>query len=401
MGTLLRYEIKKIVLRKSTVVTFVILLALQIFLAVSGSLGSTYAGDVFVESHAERNRIDREYGIALSGRLLNDELLAEVQRAYEKVDWSNREYLLTDVYRDEVRRYAEVISHLKAWYGSSLLSEGNLSEETLYDLRTKSRDSMWEAYELTEQERSYWQEKDAEVAVPFTYEYALGFELLVDMNGGYMTCMLITFFIAISMVTVFVDEHIRKTDQLILCARYGKGKVYWAKILGGSIVIFATNVLFAVLVVVGKFSSYGAEGFGAAIQSVLLPWYSYPLTMGQALLLMLGLLFLSGVMVAIFAMLLAELLRNSIGAMAVVIGMLLAARMIPIPPAFGALSKAWTYLPINLLKVDEGFTDLRLVNLCGLQLTSWQFAPILYAVIIVLMVFGGRKIYSRYQVSGR
>ena len=401
MGALIKFEVRKILRKKSTSATFVILFAIQLFLAISGSLGATYANDVFVETHAERNRIDRAYGTALSGRELDDELLGEVQEAYEKVDWSNRDYLLSEVYQDEVRKYAEVISHLEGWYGTGLLASGNLTEERLYDLREQSRESMWESYELSDREMAYWEEKETELERPFTYEYALGFEMLVDMNGGYMTCMLMTFFIAISMVTVFADEHTRKTDQLILCTRYGKGKAYFAKILAGSLVVFGVNLLFTGMVIAGKFYSYGTEGFGAAIQSVLAPWYSYPLTIGQALFLMTALLFLSSVMVAIFAMLLAEVLRSGIGAMAVVIGLLFAARLIYIPTSFGALSQAWNYLPINLLKADEGFMDLRLVNIFGLQLTSWQFAPILYVVLTGLMVCAGSRIYRKYQVSGR
>lgn len=380
---------------------FVILFAVQLFLAVSGSLGSTYVDDVFVETHAERNKIDREHGIALSGRTINDELLAKVKEAYAKVDWSSREYLLSDVYQDEVRKYEDLISRLKEWCGSRMLSGGKITESVLYDLLDQSKESMWEAYELSEEEKAYWQEKGAEVEIPFTYEYALGPEMLVDMNGGYMTCMLMTFFIAISMVTVFTEEHTRRTDQLILCTRQGKGKAYFAKIIAGSMVVFCVNLLFTGTVVMGKFSGYGTEGFGAAIQAVIAPWYSYPLTMGQALLMMTGLLFLSSVMVAIFSMLLAEVLKNSIGAMAVIVGMLFAARLIPVPPSLGILSQAWNYLPINMLKADEGFLDLRLVNLFGWRLTSWQFAPILYTVIIVLMVIVGIKVYRKYQVSGR
>lgn len=328
MWTLIRFEMKKIIMKRSTMISFSILLAIQIFLAIAGSLGSTYANDVFVETHAERNRIDRAHGIALTGRKIDDMLLAEVQDAYAKVDWSNRDYMLTDVYGDEVRKYENVITRLKTWYGSSVFAGANLTEEVLYDLREQSRDGMWEAYELTDKEKVYWLKKDADVDIPFMYEYALGFEMLVDMNGLYMTCMLLTFFIAISMVTVFADEHILKTDQLILCARFGKGKAYFAKLL-------------------------------------------------------------------------AEVLKNSIGAMAVVVGLLFAARLVPVPPSLGVLSQAWNYLPINLLKVDEGFLDLRLVNLFGLQLTSWQFAPVLYMVLIGMMVFVGSKVYRKYQVSGR
>ncbi len=401
MGVLLRFEIKKIVMKKSTIAAFVILFVLQAFLAMSGSLGSTYADDVFVETHAERNRIDREYGIALSGRAMDDELLAQVQEAYGKVDWSNREYLLSDVYNDEVRQYENVILFLRSRFGSRIFAENQLTEAVIYDLRRQQRDSMWESYELSDREKAYWREKDAEVEIPFTYEYALGYDSLMGMQGMYMTCMLVTFFIGISMVTVFADEHTRRTDQLILSARYGKGKAYFAKILAGSLVVCGVNVLFAGMLIAGRFFSFGTEGFGAAIQSVVAPWYSYPLTMGWAFVLMTGILLLSSVMTAVFAMLLAELLGNSVGAMAVVIGLLFAARMIPLPPSLGVLSQVWNYWPINLLKVDEGFLDLRTVSLFGLQLTGWQAAPVLYVALIGAMVLAGSRLYRRYQVSGR
>lgn len=401
MGTLIKFEIKKIVMKKSTIAAFVLLFAIQAFLAMTGSLGSTYKNDVFVETHAERNRIDREHGIALSGRAIDDALLTEMQEAYASFDWSNPDYWWTDEYNQGVRRYGDLEYRLKLWGLGTGHSFDNMSAEVLYDLRAKQRDSMWESYELSEKEKAYWQEKDAEVEIPFTYEYAQAYDSLIGMQGMYMTCMLMTFFIGISMVTVFADEHTRKTDQLILCARYGKGKAYFAKILAGSLVVFGVNVLFTGVQIAGKFFSYGMEGFGAAIQSVVAPWYSYPLTMGQALLLMTGILLLSGVMVAVFAMLLAEILGNSVGAMAVVVGLLFAARLVPIPPSLGVLSQVWNYMPINMLKADEGFLDLRTVNLLGLKLTGWQFAPVLYVVLIGVMVFAGSHFYRRYQVSGR
>lgn len=400
MGTLIRFEIKKIVMKKSTIAVFVLLFGIQVFLAMTGSLGSTYKNDVFVETHAERNRIDREHGIALSGRAIDDQLLAEMQEAYADFDWSNPDYWWMEEYNQGVRRYGDLEYRLKLWGLGTGHSFDNMSSEVLYDLRAKQRDSMWEAYELSDAEKTYWQEKDAEVEIPFIYEYTLAYDSLIGMQGMYMTCMLMTFFIGISMVTVFADEHIRKTDQLILCARFGKGKAYFAKILAGSLVVFGVNVLFAGVLLIGRFLSYGTEGFGAVIQLVA-PWYSYPLTMGQALLMMIGLLLLSGVMTAVFAMLLAEVLGNSVGAMAVVVGLLFAARLVPIPPSMGVLSQVWNYMPINMLKVDEGFLDLRTVNLFGLQLTGWQFAPVLYVVMIGLMVLGGSRLYRRYQVSGR
>lgn len=401
MGQLIQFEVKKIMKKKSTIITFILLFAIQVLLGISGSLGSTYKNEVFVETHIQRNSIDREHGISLSGRAIDDSLLREMQMAYADFDWNNECYWWTDEYNKDIRKYKDLENRLKQWGLGKGYSFDNMTADILYNLRIQQRNDVWETFELSEEEKKFWLEKDKQVEIPFIYEYASAYDSHTGMQGMYMTCMLITFFIGISMVTVFTEEHVRKTDQLILSTVHGKGKVYFAKLIAGSMVVFSVNALFIGVLLLGKFFSYGGEGFSSTIQSVLSPWYSFPMTMGQVMLLMVALLLLSSVMVAVFAMLLAEVLENSVGAMAVVLGLLFVARMVPVPPSFGFVSKVWNYLPINLLKVDEGFLDPRLVNIFGIKLTSWQFAPVLYTALILAMVSGGRYIYRRYQVSGR
>lgn len=405
MRTLIRYEMKKILMKKSTIAAFLILFVIQVLVGISGNLGSTYVNGEFYETHAQRNKIDRENGIALSGRPLDEELLAGVRTAWAKLtaekEWNGKEYMWSDTYKNGVRKYDDLTARLKLWGMVKGNSFDNVTEDRLYALFQQRREDMEEGYGLSEGEVAYWAEKNGELEKPYTYEYAFAYEQLVDMQGGYMTCMLLTFFMAISMVSVFADEHTGKTDQLLLCARHGKSKLYTAKLLAGTFVIFGANLLFTGVQVVGQFVCFGVEGFGASLQSVLAPWYSYSLSMGQAALIMMGLLFLSSVMVAIFTMLLAESLRSSLGAMAIVIGLLFAARLVPIPTSLRVLSQIWNFLPINLLKVNQGFLDLRLVNLFGIKLTSWQFAPILYVALIVMMVLVGKRVYRNYQVSGR
>lgn len=404
MGTLIGFEVKKILMKKSTIVAFLILFGLQVLLGFMGNLGSTYINDEFYETHAQRNRLDRENGIALSGRAMDESLLAEVQEAWAELSetsWNGKEYMWSDTYKEKVRQYDDLTMRLKAWGAGSGLSFDNMTEEKLYGLFEERFTELSESYELTDGELAYWEEKKAMLLKPYTYEYAFGYEQLVDMQGIYMTCMMVTFFIAISMVTVFADEHTGKTDQLILCARHGKTKLYTAKILAGSLIVFGVNLLFTLVHMVGQFFCYGPEGFGATIQSVMAPWYAYELTMGETFLIMAGLMFVSSVLVAIFAMLLAEILRSSIGAMAIVVGLLFAARLVPMPVSIRVLFHGWNFMPINLLKIDQGFLDLQLVNLFGLKLTNWQFAPILYVMLIAVMVFVGGKVYRKYQVTGR
>lgn len=425
MGVLIGYEVKKITKRKSTIISFAIIFAIHlVFICIGGSLGNTYVDDKFYETHAQRNTIDRQNGIALSGRRIDNALLDEMQQAYDKIDWSTNAYLWTDTYKNEVRKYSELEELFKTWgLGSTFIQKGvggsNTSqtnaenveelpkitsqnrEQILYEYRQDYQNAMYENYELSDHEIAYWEEKDKEIEIPFTYQYATTYQIMLGMGKIYMICMLGTFFTAISMVNVFMEEHTRKTDQLILCAKYGREKVYMAKIFAGSMVTFGITTLFVITALAGCFFSYGVEGFEGAIQVVTAFWYSYKLSAGETVLICIGILLLSSVMVTIFTMLLAEVFKHSVGAMAVVVGLLFVARLVVIPPSWGILSRVWNYFPINMLKIDEGFMDLRLVDVLGVQFTTWQFAPILYILLSIIMGWIGYKVYKNYQVCGR
>ena len=115
---------------------------------------------------------------------------------------------------------------------------------------------------------------------------------------------------------------------------------------------------------------------------------------------MAGLLLLACILTGIFAMVFSEITKSSIGTMATVIAILFLARLVPVPPDWRLLQIV-NFFPINMLKLDAGFTDMRLVSIFGLKFTSWQFAPILYILLIVLLFFTGKKVYCRFQVQGR
>ena len=410
MKTLISYEIKKIFGKKSTLVAFFLLFALHvIFVCISGNLGSTYVEDAFYETHYERNIINRTNGNALSGRKIDEKLLAEMAQAYQKIDFSTSDYMWTDIYKSEVRKYSDVEECLKmmgVWgkVVSGSFAEKMLDETTIQkmeNVRKELQQELYESYELSDSEIAFWKKRDSKIETPFTYRYAGLYESILGGQGIYMICMLITFFVAISMVSVFAEEHIRKTDQLILCAQFGKDKLYAAKIVAGSLVVFGINLLFIITAVVGKIFSYGTEGFEAAIQLLGVYEYPYALTAGEAVFIQVGLLILSSVMTAIFAMVLAEATQSSVGTMSIVVGGLFLARTLSVPPSWGILSKIWNYIPINMLKVDEGFTDVRLISILGMQFTTWQFVPILYVVLIGVLIWIGSRFYRNYQVSGR
>lgn len=409
MRQILLYELKKILERKITWAAFAAALVFQTVMAFAGNLGTNYIDGELFETHAQRNEKDRAYGIAMSGRVIDGELLKEIAAAYEKVDTMNseRHYKGTETYQKEVRPYEGVIEVVENWargFTNEMAEQerlnGSDTAEKLYESQKLILASMEDTYGLSEKERDYWETKAESLPDRYTYQYCTSWQYIISMNGMYMSGMMAAFFIAICMGTVFSDEHVRRTDQLILSTRNGRRKLYAAKILAGSAVSFAGTLILALVVFLGNFNSYGPEGVSAAIQ-MMAGWYPADLTVGETVMILLGLLLLSSVLIGIFVMVLAELMRNSIGAMAVVIGLMFLSRLVGIPVYLRVLSQLWNYMPLNILKFDQGFCDLRLLSLPGIQLTSWQTALVLYVALGVLLYFAGKRIFSHFEVKGR
>lgn len=395
-GMLFFYEMKKIMQRKNTWITLGILLAIYLALTGGRTFGSSYVEGEFLETHKERNAIDRKNGQKLSGRKLDDTLFEEMKNAYAGMENKELKYMLTEEYQTKVRPYSMVYDIVRF----SDVDPFTVTEKAFYNAREAAVEKSWEQYELTEKEKAYWQEKEDKLAKPFTYQYAEGYSNLISMNGIYMVCLWVSFLIAICMSSVFTEEHGRKTDQLILCSRLGRKEIYFAKIAAGSLFSLLVTVFFLGVEVAGVFSAYGREGFSAMVQ-LFYGIYSYPLTVGQVLLIMTGILLLATVVTGIFTMVLSEITKSNIGSMATVVAILFLARLVPIPLTWRFLSQVWNFFPINMLKLDAGFTDMRLVSIFGWELSSWQFVPVLYALIAVLLVFAGKRVYCRYQVQGR
>ena len=420
--TLLGYEMKKICCRKSTWITFAVLIS-AFLLSTALTWSITYENvsqeqeedtgeikeEAWHDTYAERKARERKNGLYWSGRTIDNVLFAEVKKEYGKaVQKAAKGAGTHELFTKEMERFEPVEAALEAITGEGNLLVQNydsqkgagLTEEKIYEARDALVENFWQEYRITEKERSYWQEKEELLSKPFTMEYAEGFYQLISMNGVYMVFMFASFLLAVVVGRIFAEEHQRRLDQLILCSRFGRRQLYFAKITAGILfAAFAVTVMMGVIAAVNLFV-YGAEGFSAAIQ-LIAGWYSYPLTVGTTFLVMLGISLLAAILTSIFIMAVSERFCSSTVAMAAVIAVTGGARLVVIPREFRILSQIWNYFPINLLKVDQGFLDVRLVSVFGVKLTSWQFAPVLYLLLGVLFVLLGKRFYCRYQVQGR
>ena len=403
--TLYIYELKKICMRKIVWITVGILMLLTVYMGAGvplSTIQSVTIGDETVEmSGLEYIANEKKNAESLTGREIDDTLLQEVQNAYQISEEPS--VVAGQDKSDKIEAMAQRREQYKAVYSwiyyvmRDYEAVHTIDEETLYQTRLINLNDSWTEQRMAEEEKAYWMEKENAIEKPLVYGYSGGWNSILEEFLTLNFMLILT--IAICLSNVFSEEHLRKTDQLILCSRNGKSLLFYAKIAAGITFGTCCAVLFLLLAMVSTLSVYGAEGFHVALQ-VYLPICSLDMTVGQAVLLMSLVYMIAAVFCSAVALFLSEALRNSTAVMGILTGGMIVTMLVEIPAQYRLLSQIYGLLPTVLLRAWQ-LWDNRLVKIFGVFFTNFQIASILYLMLGAVLVFLGNRIYKNYQVSGR
>lgn len=386
--TLYRYEMKKLVKRKLLFVTLLVCI-LCILFSVTDEWIVSYSTDGGTWA-------DRDYRMALSGRSIDQSLLAETIAAYRRIPKTAEWYTKTEEYQTYARPYSDIFNLIRTWMGmdADAAMGWEPEEASLYAARASMLESYWKTMYLSDAEKAFWREKEAQIDTPMVYFYHEGYYVsLTDVFT--IIGLLMLLFIAITMSGIFPNEHALKMDQLLRSSAKGKVTVYWAKILAGTSMAAAVSASAAALSVCLALAIYGAEGFQTALQ-ISFPSYSYPLTMGQTCLIVYGILIVTSILMGVVSMVLSEVLHSTIAALAIQTGAIIAGGVLQIPSQYRAIAQLFNCLPTAFLSLWNIF-DARLIRIFGHYLTVWQAVPAIYLLCGVIAVAVGKWVYVRQE----
>lgn len=276
-------------------------------------------------------------------------------------------------------------------------SPDTIGAKNYYDALDREFAKAEEYLHLSDAARAYWNARWQQVTRPYIYGYVGGAESRCAVF--YSVIVFSIFVISISLAQVYAEEHRRKTDALILCSTNGKARLYGIKFLAG--------VLFGVLISAVQAAEYVLiygiiDGFGGGEFQIQmrLAYSPYALTFGELFLILCGLYLLSTALVSAFSLMLSELTKNALAAMAVPIVILVATLIYEIPETYPLLNAIEQYLPGNNLGVWQVY-NLWTVPLGAARLDFFQSAAIFYAILTAAFFFIGRRTYLRTEMGGR
>ena len=320
-GTLYFFELRKVLKRRMTwiafggVVSVMLLLCFEVLMN-NYSITNPQTGESLRYSKYESAMDRQERAEKWNGRLLDDTLLQEMQAAY--ADWHPVEQetvrdnavtvssiVLTEVSDDEAeaerqdqqrRAYEAIYKYVKGVVGEQDVHR--VDAAAFYEHRQRMVTEYEDTLHLTEGEKGYWREHEAQVPLIFCW----------DMGPSMMLAAFKTILALTALMTgmvfsgVFAEEHMRKTDQLVLCSRHGRGRLYLAKLL----TVMTLGVVGTLLVEGVALLSFGVlYGYGNNWNGMLQMYLEsspFALTLGEGIVILTVLLLLAAVLHSVLAL---------------------------------------------------------------------------------------------------
>lgn len=383
--TLYAFELKKTLKRRVVWTTCIIMLCI----ILAANVSSLFIKYVSIDENGSEKYISgyekavetREYAKMLSGRRIDDELLSEMKAAYGDA------------------AYREIYDYVLDYTGYDAYDNGaiDVDEAELYQIRVDALEEENQYWGIGEAERFYWEIQEERIEKPFRYEYCRGACLFLARIN--LLSYLWIFLIAICLSGSFGEEHARRTDQIILCAKYGKLPLYLARMAAGITFGVGGTAAFYLLQMFVITAVYGTGGFGVSLQLYL--WMcSWAVSIGEGIFILFLVSLIASVACSVLTMLLSEALHNGIATLAVMFGGTFFTMFVQLPLRYRFISQVYDLLPARLLN-ESGFLDKRLFCVFGRYFTGLVTAPAFY--LAAAAVFGGigYQAYKRYEVSGR
>lgn len=208
---------------------------------------------------------------------------------------------------------------------------------------------------LTEGEKEYWRRHEAQT--PYAYYWDMGPSMILSSFRALLVFP--TLMIGMVFSGVFADEHMRKTDQLVLYA----------------------------------------ENWNAPIQ-MYLESSPFALTLGEGIVILMALALLAAVLHSILTLVLSGWTKSGVAVISLMVVYVMGTMLVHVPERLRPLSQGLYLLPAKLV-CDEAFYDTRLVGGAGHYLNCWQAGMLLYPLLALGLALLGGRIYRRWQISGR
>lgn len=384
LGTLFGYELKKIWGHPLLWVALLLAMVVSSASTLPSDLWSDSGGNLYVTykdgrkvggyiTQKEKLHIELEWAPKLNGQVLDEAFFRGMRNSLRELELGES----NAAFRSDLEAYFLMVDPTYYGYYRYANLDGDfqhITEKRYYararTMRLTELSTSWYG-ELTEEEIDYWTQLGDQVQTPYEYSYYRGWSS-IGQTLSLTISWLLPLLVGICLCSVFSRERHDRTEALILSSQWGRLPVYLAKGLAGT-----ASALLVVLSVIAAaaataFLVYGGGWYDTPIQ-VALPT-CWPITMGQGLLIRLGLYLSYALLCSGMVMLVSLLTGSGVAGLTASVFMMVLQNFLP----RYMVEASW--LPGNILS-SSVFQRYQLVNLLGMRFNWVELDLFMYAAV--------------------
>ncbi|MBT2291994.1 ABC transporter permease [Paenibacillus albidus] len=413
MDTLTRFELRKIIKRKSFLLAVLILLVLLVFVTMINIFSER------MPQAAERTatglgaiRLEKQYDLQHAGALDAKKIAGAIERYHNVRGNPDNMDPKSKVITDEAFAKYEIKDFLilnlirTAFsplneYNHYILDDLTPSDAVhFYDKRTEkvkeylNMDYTYGNYSA--QDKSYFLKLNEKISTPFKLNYKSGWENVLNNASGMI--LVISFVMCICIAPIFAGEYQSGADAVILSSRYGRSKLIYAKLKASILFttgLYSLSILSYILITLGV---YGWEGWNSNLQilSLLAP---FPMTVLEACLWTVVIGYLGCLMMMSITLVLSSRLKSPFPVMIWSIVILFGSMFIPYSKSSRTMNHFIQLLPNKIMDGYDAITHYEVYHLFG-HILPRHFVVVGVAFIVtVLLLPVAYRGFKKHQVA--
>ena len=346
------------------------------------------AADIAAYQERLFSRIDRDEVTQMTGSAVYDLMFQsfsdeEVYELYNPYwSWLLRPWRVSG--EEPAQTAARVTPEMAAdWYGAV----AGLTQDALDD----GQAGMWE---YGQAERAYWTDKQADVAEPIEYGYVGGWENIISCAAFLVFAILA---VCVTLASTFSFEYQSGADAVVLATRRGRSALVGAKVAAALVYATGYFALCAAVVVGFSLVFYGADGFWLSMQSMALS-SPYPLTAGQAALVLVGLMYVACMGFACLTLALSSRTSSTLSVFLTDVVLVLLTGLVP-SGGIGVLERVLALFPLNFANFSVPFSALESYPLGPVVLDLIGMVVATYALVSLVSTPLAALSFRRHQVE--
>lgn len=406
---LIKYELLKILRKKSTIIVMAVSLLVTAFLF--GLPIMQY------QAYTQDGVIKGKEGIAYNKELYSDisvplteeyvtESIKEVQTLFENPDNvgndGEEQFLIGDAYTNKIAPRENMLNMIARNYanpnegaGYNKFRDFDISKGANFYERMHNKQ---EAYlnmptnVMSNEQQDYWRNMASKIKTPLQYGYYEGWEIIISCFELLMFAILA---ICIVIAPVFAGEYQAGTDAVILSAKYGKTKLITAKIIASLIFGTLAFVLHIIVACGIPLAAFGIDGWNLPVQiaSTAIP---YPFTFLQATLINIGVIYIMLLGMIGLTLLLSAKMKSPYLVLMILVPILFIPLLLSPNGTTGVYNKILLLLPYRTTMPE--FSKYISYQFGSIVLDIFSIRAIFYAVLTVIMLPLARLGFKKHQV---